>query len=76
MSKIKEATYENGVLKPVGFLSLKEHQRVRLFIEEISPVKSDILNLATKIYQGLSPEEIQEIEAIAFNRSNFSREGV
>jgi predicted DNA-binding antitoxin AbrB/MazE fold protein len=28
-----EATYENGVLKPVQALPLKEHDRVRLTIE-------------------------------------------
>ncbi len=29
-----EATYENGVLKPLTSLPLREHQRVRITLEE------------------------------------------
>ncbi|MBM4071193.1 MAG: DUF104 domain-containing protein [Planctomycetes bacterium] len=29
-----EATYENGVLKPLQALHLKEHQRVRITVED------------------------------------------
>ena len=76
MAKIIEAIYEDGVLKPVGSLPLKEHQRIRITLEETFTGEGDILNLAANVYRGLSLKEIEEIEAIALNRSNFSREGV
>ncbi len=34
MARIVEAVYENGVLKPLQKLNLKEGQRVRIRIEE------------------------------------------
>jgi predicted DNA-binding antitoxin AbrB/MazE fold protein len=33
MSIIVDATYENGVLKPVGPLPFKEHEKVRITVE-------------------------------------------
>ena len=43
--------------------------------EEGSP--EEILQLATHVYEGLSDSDIDEVEAIAFDRSNFfsNREG-
>jgi hypothetical protein len=35
---------------------------------------NDMLTLVTSVYQGLSPEEIDEIEQIAFDRSHFFSE--
>ena len=34
MAMTIEATYENGVLKPLGALHLKEHQKVRITLED------------------------------------------
>lgn len=36
MTTIIEAVYENGVLKPHATTGLKEHQRYRLILEEVS----------------------------------------
>ena len=45
MSLIVEAIYESGVLKPlVPLPSLKEHERVRLTLETISPAE-DVTHL-------------------------------
>jgi predicted DNA-binding antitoxin AbrB/MazE fold protein len=66
-----EAVYENGVFRPLEPLSHPpvEGQQVRLVVETVSP--EQILELATKVYEGLSPEEIEEVEEIALDRSNF-----
>jgi predicted DNA-binding antitoxin AbrB/MazE fold protein len=70
-----EAIYENGLLKPLEALALPEGQRVLVTIEpqaeQLSP--DEILALARRVYEGLSEEEIAEIEAIALDRSNFMR---
>jgi hypothetical protein len=39
--------------------------------ERLSP--DEILDLAHQVYEGLSDEEIAEIEAIALDRTNFMR---
>jgi len=70
-----EAIYENGLLKPLEALALPEGQRVLVTIEpqeeQLSP--DEILALARRVYEGLSEEEIAEIEAIALDRSTFMR---
>lgn len=42
MATIIEATYENGVLKPRDASGLKEHQRYRLVLEEITPPEATL----------------------------------
>jgi predicted DNA-binding antitoxin AbrB/MazE fold protein len=75
MTQKVEAIYENGLLKPLEALALPEGQRVLVTIEpqaeQLSP--DEILALARRVYEGLSEEEIAEIEAIALDRSNFMR---
>ena len=66
------ATYENGVLKPLTPLNIPEHKRVSLIIEEAAET-ADILSLASAIYNGLSPADIEDIEKTALDRSSFSR---
>lgn len=46
---------------------------MRLTVETSSDT-TDLLELAAQVYQGLSEEEIDEIEQIALNRSYFWRE--
>jgi predicted DNA-binding antitoxin AbrB/MazE fold protein len=36
-----QAIFENGVLRPLGKLSLEEHQRVEISIHSILPTKVD-----------------------------------
>jgi predicted DNA-binding antitoxin AbrB/MazE fold protein len=67
-----EAVYENGVFRPLKLPKITEGQQVRLIVEETSRMRTeDILNLAAQVYQGLSEEEIAEIEKIALDRRNF-----
>lgn len=73
MSKTVEAIFEGGVLKPVSPLDIPEHKRVTLIIEDELEKPSNILSLASMVYDGLSSEDIEAIEKIAFDRSRFSR---
>jgi predicted DNA-binding antitoxin AbrB/MazE fold protein len=74
MSETLEAIYENGVFKPLKAPRISEGQHVRLTIETASEATpEELLNLAAKVYQGLSDKQIHEIEAIALNRSDFFR---
>lgn len=66
------AIFENGRFRPIRPLnpSLSEGQKVRLVVETgLSP--EEILDLAGKVYDGLSDEEIDEIEQIALQRDDF-----
>ncbi len=63
-----DAIYENGVFRPVQdqTLGITEGQRVRLTIaDETVP---DPLRLATSVYEGLSEDDVDEIEQIALDR--------
>ena len=51
-----EATYENGVLKPVQPLPLQEHQRVRVTIQ---PTTSWVQETAGLLRWKGTPEELQ-----------------
>lgn len=74
MPKTVEAIYEEGVFKPISPLNISEHKRVTLIIEDKPEEPSDILYLASMVYNGLSPEDIEEIEKLALDRSYFSRD--
>jgi len=74
MTQVCEAVYENGVFRPVADATpnLAEGQHVRLVVETNTP--EDILNLAARVYEGLSENEISDIEKITLNRSSFFTE--
>ena len=74
MSRTVEAIFENGVLKPVAPLNISEHKRVTLTIEDEPTEPFDILSLAAMVYNGLSPEDICDVEKLALDRSRFSRD--
>jgi predicted DNA-binding antitoxin AbrB/MazE fold protein len=71
MSQTIEAIYENGRFKPIEpeKVHIAEGQRVKLVVDE-STLPEAIL-LATKVYEGLSGQDISEIEEVAFDRSHF-----
>jgi predicted DNA-binding antitoxin AbrB/MazE fold protein len=65
-----EAVYEHGVFRPVVKpAGIAEGQHVRLTVESGSP--EDILALAASVYEGLTDEEIDDVEKIAFARDDF-----
>ena len=74
MTRILEAVYEDGVLRPLEDPGLEEHQRVVLEIRtEPQEHASSPLAAWHRVYEGLSEDEIVEVEAIALDRSRFSR---
>ncbi len=75
MTKTIEAIFENGVFKPLSPLNnITEHKKVTLVIKDYDAEKFDILSLASTIYDGLLPKDIEDIEKLAFDRSHFSRD--
>ncbi len=67
MKQTINAIYEKGVF--LENLAISEGKQVRLTMETSSDT-TDLLELAAQVYQGLSEEEIDEIEQIALNRSD------
>lgn len=66
-----EAVFEDGVFKPSQRPEIPEGEHVQLTVERIARIEEDPLELAARVYRGLPPEEIDEIERIALDRSHF-----
>jgi predicted DNA-binding antitoxin AbrB/MazE fold protein len=69
-----DAIYEHGTLRLLHTddLHLEEGQRVRVIVEPSDDAKAiDSLELLGSMYDGLSTEEINEIEGIILDRGNF-----
>jgi len=71
MTQTIEAIYQNGIFKPLGPVSqdLSDGEKVTLVVE--TEGENPIMKLAENFYEGLSEEDIDEIEKIALDRSNF-----
>ncbi len=70
MQRAIDAIYENGIFRPVHreFLAITEGQRVRITVDDEEP---EAIRLAMCVYEGLSDDDIDEIEKIALDRSGF-----
>lgn len=74
MSRVVEAVYEDGALKPLEDLGLDEHQRVEIVLRILSkPEAGSQLSAWQAVYEGMTPSEIDEVEAIALDRSGFMK---
>lgn len=76
MAQTIEAVYEQGVFKPLQPVKLTEGQKVALSLEPMAMTREEAeaqLREWQKVYEGLSEEDIVEVEAIALDRSNFMR---
>jgi predicted DNA-binding antitoxin AbrB/MazE fold protein len=72
MKQAVDAVYENGVFKPLKSPSLSDGQLVRLEIETALETScDDLLELAAKVYEGLSDQQIAEVEKIVLDRRDF-----
>ena len=73
MEQAVEAVFENGTFKVAdpSALHLSEGQKVKLVVEEQARPKDDPLELLTGMYEGLSEQEIDEIERIILDRRDF-----
>ena len=78
MQQTVEAIYESGgfrLINPAN-LQLFEGQKVRLIIEPPAQSAASPLDLAAQVYEGLSENQIDEIERIALDRDDFFGERV
>jgi predicted DNA-binding antitoxin AbrB/MazE fold protein len=67
-----DAVYKDGVFRPVSSPELAEGERVRLTVERVAQAQpDDILKLAKQVYEGLSQQDIDEIEDMARHRALF-----
>lgn len=73
MTQTIEAIYQNGMFKPLNPVSeeIEEGETVEITIKEKRLSPDEMLELAGKVYEGLSDEDIEIIERIALDRSNF-----
>jgi predicted DNA-binding antitoxin AbrB/MazE fold protein len=76
MAELIEAVYEQGSFKPVEPVELPEGQRVTLSVEPraLTPDEAAAqLRAWHTVYEGLSEEDISEVEGMALDRSHFIR---
>lgn len=72
--RVFEAVYEGGVLKLIGDSRLPENHRFSVQVQELrEPDADSVLAGWHRVYEGLSDEEVAEVEAVALDRSRFSR---
>jgi predicted DNA-binding antitoxin AbrB/MazE fold protein len=73
MTQTIEAVYQNGIFKPLNPVSeeIAEGETVKLTINNKKLSPDEMLKLASQVYEGLSEEDINEIERIALDRTNF-----
>jgi predicted DNA-binding antitoxin AbrB/MazE fold protein len=75
MRQTIKARYHDGVLEPLEPLTLADETEVQVTVETATPVSAeDILQRAARVYQGLTAEEVAQVEAIALDRQHFFRE--
>lgn len=73
MTRILEAIYRDSVFRPLEDPGLEENQRVLLEIRtESREDNSAEIAAWHRVYEGLSEDEIAEIEAIALDRRSSS----
>lgn len=79
MTQTIEAIYQDGIFKPLKPVSeeIAEGERVELVVKtgqenvQEDVEENPIMKLAENFYEGLTEEDIDEIERIALDRSNF-----
>jgi predicted DNA-binding antitoxin AbrB/MazE fold protein len=72
MKQTLDAIYEDGVFKPTKHLEIPNGQQVRLEVETLSDASvDDVLLLAAQVYEGLTDQDVNEIEQVALQRSDF-----
>lgn len=66
-----DAIYENGTFRPIqrDAVAIADGQRVRITVDD--ECEPQALQLAMSVYDGLSDNDIDEIERIALDRGNF-----
>ena len=73
MSQTLDAVFEDDIFKLLdnGSLPFSEGQRVKLTVETPAETQDDLIELAAQVYDGLTKEEVNEVERLALDRSSF-----
>jgi len=68
-----DAVFDNGTFIPIGdqAITLSQGQRVKLIVETSPERQNEVIELITKVYDGLTDSEIEEIEKITLTRNAF-----
>ena len=68
-----DAVFKDGSFKPLnnGSLPFAEGQRVKLTVETPAETQDDLIELAAQVYDGLTEEEVNEVERLALDRNSF-----
>lgn len=75
MRQTIKARYHHGVLQPLEPLALADEAEVQVTVDTTAVVSTDeILQRAAQVYQGLTTDQIAEVETIALDRRQFFRE--
>ncbi|HJT22728.1 MAG TPA: antitoxin family protein [Nitrospira sp.] len=75
MRQTIKARYHDGVLEPLEPLALADEAEVQVTVETTPAVGTeDILQRVTQVYQGLTAEQVTQVETIALDRRHFLRE--
>ena len=75
MRQTIKARYHDGVLLPLDPLALADEAEVQVTVDTTAAVSADeILRRAARVYQGLTTDQIAEVETIALDRRQFFRE--
>ena len=77
MGVVLEAVFQDGVFRPTAPPGLPDGQVVRLLVEPRVDVSAEeMLASASRVYAGLTPDDIRDVEAIALNRHDFFGRGL
>jgi predicted DNA-binding antitoxin AbrB/MazE fold protein len=73
MTQTLDAIFEDGSFKPLnnGSLPFAEGQRVKLIVETPAETQDDLIEMAAQVYDGLTEEELNDIERLALDRRSF-----
>ena len=72
MRQTIKARYRDGVLQPLEPLALADDAEVQVTVDtEMAVSGEEILRRAERVYQGLTAEDIAQVEAIALDRQHF-----
>lgn len=73
MTQKIEAIYQNGIFKPITPVSdeISEGEEVIIDIKSKEESANEIMKLAENFYEGISDEDIEEMEKVMLDRSNF-----
>jgi predicted DNA-binding antitoxin AbrB/MazE fold protein len=73
MTQTLDAVFKDGSFKPLsnGSLPFAEGQRVKLTVETPAEAQDDLIELVAQIYDGLTEEDMNEVERLALDRSSF-----